>query len=208
MASDTNPRGPDWSPYLEGSPSPLQGDKLPSKQDILLDHFYQKKSNPSYNTSFKDVKDTTIDRLIEIYGTVPQSVISRKGVELKFKELLAKFTEVKKSALTSKKVNEFKKEMKTIFDISACKCVMKKEFTNDLMCCLCPPDKRIHKKEYDFMFDQRGKRRMVIGNKIDDKTTRKYQDTQHRRERQPPNSDTRSKSLLNTHNIVEPLHNR
>jgi len=56
----------------------------------------------------------------------------------------------------NRNVDKFKKDMSTLFDITACKC---KEFK----ACSCPRDEKVPKRERMFLKDQRTKREMVIG---------------------------------------------
>ena len=51
--------------------------QLPTYKDVLLVHLYQKSINHSPTASFNDVKDATIEKLISIYGKVPQPTENR-----------------------------------------------------------------------------------------------------------------------------------
>jgi hypothetical protein len=81
--------------------------------------------------------------------------------------------ENKETGMKELKVNSSK-----LFDIAACKC-------SDFDACCCERDKRIPIEERAFITDQRGARRMVIGN-IDRKTTtriKKRKEREYKREK-------------------------
>ena len=102
-------------------------------------------------------------------------------MEKKFKDLVERFKKIKKSDIKSSKVRAFQSEMDCIFDISYCKCPLRKEFSKNMMSCTCPPEFRIHESKFDFICDQRGQREMELTNKVDKTLTSKINQTEGNR---------------------------
>ena len=173
----TQTRSTNFSAYLKDYPKLLTELQLPTKKECLLEYLFQYSNHPKNNPSFLDLKDPIIEKLISIYQKVPQAVISKSGVEKKIKDLVERFNKIKKSDIKSSKVRAFQSEMDCIFDISYCKCPLRKEFSKNMMSCTCPPDFRIHESKFDFICDQRGQREMEITNKVDKTLTSKINQT-------------------------------
>ena len=156
--------------------------QLPTIRDVIRDFYYQKGDTKS-NKTFNELKDETIQRIVELYLMVPQATINVIAIETKLKKLLDDFSKAKKFTKKSQKVSSFVSKLDTLFDISSCKCKMIRTFSWGLMNCSCKPEKRIHEAEFDFIFDQRGVRQMYLAKSIDFDTTAKYIFSDERRVR-------------------------
>ena len=158
-------------PILEETPRELKATQLTTCRDILLDFHHQKDINPKSNTSFNDCKLETVRKLIELYNKVPCVTISRKHAENKLFRLVKNYKAVKKLSANNLKTEKFKQKLGALFDISACTCKMIPKFAKGVMLCSCPFPVRIHEKEYEFLKDQRGERKMMISATVDVATT-------------------------------------
>ena len=169
-------------PLLDGTPSPLKENQLPTIKDVLLDLLYEKMTSPSgMKTPFNIVKKKSIDKLISIYGKVPQTTVTEKTIETKLKNLHEEYMTAKKHP-NNTKAKKFIEKSTKLFDISACKCPMQEKFSKGFIVCKCPPVNKIHEKEYNFMLDQRGARKMYLSAQIDVQTSAKYEETFVRRQ--------------------------
>ena len=106
-----------------------------------------------------------------IKASLPQT--TDKRVAQMTKELLNKLKSIQsqpKDRLQSpahlKKLEGFKQDLSTLFDITSCKCLfdLSAPVHNGKVTCIHPFDKQIPERELPFILDQRKQRRMVIGN--------------------------------------------
>ena len=123
-------------PLLDGTPSPLKENQLPTIKDVLLDLLYEKMTSPSgMKTPFNIVKKKSIDKLISIYGKVPQTTVTEKTIETKLKNLHEEYMTAKKHP-NNTKAKKFIEKSTKLFDISACKCPMQEKFSKGFMVCI------------------------------------------------------------------------
>lgn len=175
-------RSAEWSKYLQRYEDYFPTKALPTKCDVILEYLKRKSElNTSEKGKFNLIKNEITDKLISIYKTVPQATIQRKSVENKLKSLISQYEKMIKNAVDSQIMINYRQQLLSLFNISYCMCQMKKDFVKDLMSCNCPTEFRILKSEYDFMYDQRGARKMVISTEVDHELTHQYQATQLRR---------------------------
>ena len=166
---------------LDDFPLPMSISQLPTCKDVLCDYYFQKQEL-SENTPFNELKNLTIDKVIDLYKKVPQVTVTKERANNKLKGFLNDYSNAKKYDKKSPKVKSFLGKLQTLFDISSCKCPMQKKFTKGTMICSCKPENKILETEFEFMSDQRGTRLMHLSPEVDDQLTEQYVATHERRQ--------------------------
>ena len=155
-----------------GFPAPLPENVLAAKSDVLK-RMVQVKENLHIETGKKVI---TVNEIIKpVLEELPKAwekssipTISSKGIE---KGLTKLWTEARDCQKSDYKKQKFEEEKPKLFDISSCKCEKidcakagcKSEDCEEIhIQCNCEPSKRIPKRELDFLFDQRGPRKMIM----------------------------------------------
>ncbi|CAG4960187.1 unnamed protein product [Parnassius apollo] len=91
----------------------------------------------------------------------------------KHRALLKSYQKSKDNENYKQKLQKFKKDCEVLFDIASCKC-------KSLSTCSCEKTRKIPKQDHEFLLDQRGERRMMIGS-LDKKATLKNMDLSDRK---------------------------
>lgn len=162
-----------------GRASELPITQLPTIGNVM--QFYMsRKSEHSKTTPASKIVNEVAKNVIDVWikAGIPTITLRSTGHKLEnlhqeLRSLMKKKGKIKETGIKELRVNSSK-----LFDISACKC-------SDFDACCCEREKRIPTDEREFITDQRGARRMVIGT-IDRKTTsriRKRKEREYKREK-------------------------
>jgi len=162
-----------------GCASELPINQLPTIGNVM--QFYMnRKSEHSKTTPASKIVNEVATNVIDVWIKAGIPTITLRSTEQKLENLHQKLRTVMKKKGENKEtgIEELSVNSSNLFDIAACKC-------SDFDACCCERDKRIPIEERAFITDQRGARRMVIGN-IDRKTTtriKKRKEREYKREK-------------------------
>lgn len=152
---------------LIGVPADFKSNLLPSKGDVLKCYLWTrynlKPPNSGKEPTVFEISNVLSDKVLSLWQKASIPTITRKRVlqlikthHDKYLKLL-RYPEVKKNNSYKIRVQEFQAENTRLFDISACKCEIFEQ-------CSCDKEKKVPKNEWGFLLDQRGPRKMIIGN--------------------------------------------
>lgn len=160
---------------LIGAPADFKCNLLPSKVDVLKCYLWTrynlKPPNSGKEPTVFEISNVLSDKILSLWQKASIPTVTRKRVSQLIKThhdkylKLLRYPEVKKNDSYKIRVQEFQIENTRLFDISACKCEILEQ-------CSCDKEKKVPKNEWGFLLDQRGPRKMIIGN-IDVKETSK-----------------------------------
>ena len=174
-----------------GSPSPLPQNVLPTRGDvlksILLSRENQEKlqDKSSKHIPLTDIIQPVVQDVVALWGKASIPIIAEKSVE---KAITGLWQECKGGLKNESARKKVKANSQLLLDICSCKC--KKVPCVQVECvsleceahhvnCNCEPSKRVPAREQDFLFDQRGERKMVMAG-IDTKVTKSMQRAEKR----------------------------
>lgn len=159
---------------LLGAPSDFKGNVLPTKEDVLKCYLltrYNLKADSRKEPSFFQISNLLADKILGVWKNASLPTVLRKRVlqlikmhHDKYLQLI-RYPKSKRNENYTLKLQDYKTELKSLFDISACKC-------EDLEKCVCKKDKKVPPNEHVFLLDQRRLREMFIGC-VDTKETQK-----------------------------------
>ena len=120
---------------------------------------FQKKA-PGYN----DVRVQLLDDIISLWVKSGLPVLSKIRIETKLKEMLQKWKLASKRARKSKGDLANCNWLDQLFDICKCKCKYEKvKVHQGKVLCSCSFEDRVPAVEIDFLMDQRGERKKMLG---------------------------------------------
>ena len=170
-------------------PVDLSQNVLPTNGDVLRGFYYicQQIQTTDCVPSVNETNAELVPAIMNLWVKASLSHTTDKRVAQMIKELLNKLKSIQsqpKNRLQSpaylKKLEGFKQDLSTLFDITSCKCRfdLSAPMHNGKVTCIHPFDKQIPERELSFILDQRMQRRMVIGNVDTDVTTHNMQRAQ------------------------------
>lgn len=147
-----------------GAPAELSGNMLPTISDVLnYCLFVRDLKKKIINNKLKNVFSVVAEKVFDIWQRASIPTLSKVRVITLVKEHYSKYKKLKKTkikkGLKSHALESFLENSSKLFDICSCKCEPISE-------CSCEKNKKVPKKEIDFLLDQRTSRNMVIG-KVD-----------------------------------------
>ena len=159
-----------------GFPVNLSQNVLPTNGDVLRGFYYIRLLQMQTTDRVPSGNETNAELVpaitnLWVKASLPQT--TDKRVAQMIKELLNKLKSIQshpKDRLQSpaylKKLEGFKKDFSTLFDITLCQCSfdLSAPVHNRKVTCIHPFDKQIPERELPFILDRRKQRRMVIGN--------------------------------------------
>jgi len=145
-----------------GSPKDISFRSLPTYEDVMKYYAYVRlEIKERKDPSFKQITVVVAQQLETLWKRASIPHLSRKRITSMMQQYRLKINNLLKSK--SKNSDNFKSKVqkmrdmaaKTLFDISACKCL-------DFEQCTCTIKNKVPLAERDFLSDQRSERRMVI----------------------------------------------
>ena len=103
-----------------------------------------------------------LDDVISLWKKSSLPVLSKITTEAKIKDLMQKWKLALKRAMKSKSELKEDEWMSQLFDICKCKCDEVKVHQGKVLCS-CPFEDRVAGAEIEFLIDQRGNRKMMLG---------------------------------------------
>ena len=162
-----------------GCASELPVNQLPSIENVMQFYLNKKSEHPKTTPASK-IASEVATKVIDVWIragiptiTLRYTIQKLENLNQELRNLMKKKGQSKETGIEELKLNSLK-----LFDIAFCKC-------SDFNACCCERDKRIPAEEREFITDQRGARRMVIGT-IDRKSTsilRKRKERKDKREK-------------------------
>ncbi|KAF0728912.1 Uncharacterized protein FWK35_00032074 [Aphis craccivora] len=165
-----------WKYPLFGDSCDVEDNILLTYQDIMkfyewTRHKIKYENETKKEPTYKEIETIVISRIKNI--SIP--IVERKRIKAMLKTYHSKCKNLLKShpKIPDKKLVEFRRSNKALFDIATCKC-------KDIKNCICPRIKKIPVWEQNFLIDQRTSRKMVIGS-IDIDMTNQMRNTMKRK---------------------------
>jgi len=169
-----------WKCPLFGDSCDVEDNILPTYQDIMkfyewTRHKIKYENETKKEPTYKEIETIVISRIENIWIKASIPIVERKRIKAMLKTYHSKCKNLLKShpKIPDKKLVEFRRSSKALFDIATCKC-------KDIKNCICPRIKKIPVREQNFLIDQRTSRKMVIGS-IDIDTTNQMRNTMKRK---------------------------
>lgn len=194
-----------WKCPLFGDSSDMKSSMLPTYEDIV--NFYEwnrhkikSENETNKEPTYKEIEDIVVAKMEEIWSKASIPIVQRKRVKAMLKAYHLKCKTILKShpKIPQKKLEEFRHNIKILFDVSSCKCKNIDKY-------ICPKHKKVPVREQNFLMDQRTTRRMVIGT-VDIVTTKKIMNTLKRkmqRQKSQFQPQKESSEKLNVQNSCE-----
>lgn len=182
-----------------GTPSELCGNVLPTYCDVMRLYLSYReifKDESNKDPSVLDICKKVIIDVKSIWQKASLPVISDQRIIQKLKDYNEKYKVIKKNKSVSK-IKTFKNNSLKLFDISSCKCAT---FNS----CNCKIKVPIIERQY--LQDQRGERRMMIG-KVDVKTTKKIEKSLERKEIEKRRFEMKIKDMNSEYLTVQSANN-
>ena len=155
-----------------GYPSALKSNVLPTNGDILRHWKLLKMSDEKPGAIPKrHVLTTKISsNVVEIWNSASIPAIQTWSILRRIDSLIDQYLGILKSMKRDSsrekfrnKLSEFEENLRLLFDVAQCQCAGLEE-------CKCPKYKKVPQMEHQFLIDQRGPRKMMIGS-VDSKMT-------------------------------------
>ncbi|KAJ8728603.1 hypothetical protein PYW07_006299 [Mythimna separata] len=173
-----------WKCPLFGDTCDLKENMLPTYEDVMKFYEWNRRKikldkDTKKEPTYKEIEAIVVAKIVEIWGKASIPTIQLKGIKVMLKAYHLKCKNLLKSypKIPEKKLEEFRRSSRVLFDISSCKCTNISE-------CTCPREKKVPKREHSFLIDQRSARKMFIG-AIDTATTSKLAKTLKRKLNKP-----------------------
>jgi len=140
-----------------GQAADLPTNQLPTIANVMQ-LYMEIKSQHSKTTSASKVRTEVAENVIGVWIKAGIPTINLRSTECKIEILYKELRNVMKKKGKNKEtaIEELRSNSSNLFDIAACKC-------SDFSTCSCERDKKIPVEEREFIADQRGARKMVIG---------------------------------------------
>ena len=186
-----------------GFPKELAKNVLPTCEDIFMAYCFNQQKE-LYQT-VNDIAKTVTTEVIEIYNTASIPTIAFDSTVKKVKRLIEKGNDLRKypeSKRTSTTYQEALSSFSSLFDICPCKCV--DAGVVERKDCNCPVDCKIPVIEWNFWFDQKTTRKMVIG-KIDPVVTGKLQTLEEKKRKAAKFEDETRRKMGECSTVSEEL---
>ena len=130
------------------------------KQKLRENSIKFERKLPVYN----DVKEQLLEDVISLWKKSSLPVLSKIRTEAKIKDLIQKWKLALKRAMKSKSELKEDEWMSQLFDICKCKCKYDEvKVHQGKVLCSCPFEDRVAGAEVEFLIDQRGNRKMMLG---------------------------------------------
>lgn len=146
-----------------GTIQDLKDNVLPTYQEVMKCYEWSRiqikiQSGSNKEPSFSEIAQIVTQRVEEVWQKASIPVVSHnrviqllKAYHLKCKNLLKSL-----KRLSHERKTEFLQQSEFLFDICSCKCKIISQ-------CNCPREVKVPREEHDFLMDQRGERKMIIG---------------------------------------------
>jgi hypothetical protein len=130
------------------------------------------KKEPTY----KELETRVIIKIESIWTKASIPIVENKQIKAMLKAYNLKCKNLLKSnpKIPRKKLEEFRRKSKALFDISMCKC-------KDIYKCIYPRIKKVPVREQNILIDQRITRKMVVIGAIDIDVTNQMRNTMKRK---------------------------
>lgn len=149
----------------------LPKNALPTYEDVIRYFLFLTKNTSSQRDLVKNTSEIIATEIASIWrkASIPTSghraiVIRLHSYHNKYRSILKPYHGRKEDENYIRKLEEFKKNSKKLFDIASCKCL-------SFAICSCEIGRKVPIEERDFLTDQRTERNMIIGG-IDSKTSK------------------------------------
>lgn len=180
---------------LFGCGAELPASVLPSHEDMMKYFIYVSQSTEQrFQNLVRDTSEIVATKIENIWKRASLPIVEHRTILARLKDYHEKYRAIlkpykgrKHSESYLKKLDDFKRRSKTLFDIAACKCT---SFEN----CFCAQDRKVPIKERHFLIDQRGDRKMMIGS-LDRKTTKQNESNMLRKLKRKLYQETQQTSL-------------
>ena len=149
----------------------MKRNTLPLQKEVIWHFEYLKQKLRENSIKFErklpvyiDEKEQLLKDVISLWKKSSLPVLSKIRTEAKIKDLIQKWKLALKRAMKSK--SELKKDewMSQLFDICKCKCKYDEvKVHQGKVLCSCPFEDRVAGAEIEFLIDQRGNRKMMLG---------------------------------------------
>ncbi|KAE9521573.1 hypothetical protein AGLY_018037 [Aphis glycines] len=169
-----------WKCPLFGDSCDVEDNILPTYQDIMkfyewTRHKIKYENETKKEPTYKEIETIVISRIENIWIKASIPIVERKRIKAMLNTYHSKCKNLLKfhPKIPDKKLVEFRRSSKALFDIATCKC-------KDIKNCICPRIKKIPVRKQNFLNDQRTSRKMVIGS-IDIDTTNQLRNNMKRK---------------------------
>lgn len=150
---------------------------LPTYADVIRHFLHVQRFGiegraPNTKLSNREIASVIADKVIAVWTTASIPTVTKERITKlivsyhdKYKALLKAYKERKGQEPYQKKLRIFEEQSQKLFDVCSCRCKV-------LDKCVCEKSRKVPTKEHEFLLDQRGERKLVIGGKDQAETTK------------------------------------